>query len=367
MVDFALLPNGPKEQPLRDATQVFVHRTICWLLIFTATIGALMSIYHWTSPNPDPVSLVIPPIWTLIFAGLALRQWRQPQHSLSTIWTAWIMVVIALAAPAWIFVARALRTGESLVEILPPINAMFLPAVLGMVVFAQPRRAIQAAVFAWLVIAGPVLAYLATHTDQLHTPRGLDMAISLGPFVLLILLLIPYLKGLEHRFQRLEEQRERLQRLAERDALTGLYNRRAGEHWLGNVLVEPTSCSAILFDLDHFKSINDTHGHPAGDAVLQEVARRCARLLRREDVFARWGGEEFLVLLPHSSPAEAMNTANRLRLEINAEPMPIVGQISASFGLTEVRRDDSLSSLLQRADDALYRAKAEGRNRVVMG
>lgn len=123
--------------------------------------------------------------------------------------------------------------------------------------------------------------------------------------------------------------------------------------------------SLVIADIDHFKHINDTFGHPVGDTVLVEFAQRLAGECRDLDVIGRYGGEEFVILLPSTPLAGAVTLANKLRSVINHAPFDRVGPISASFGVAECVADEDWNSWLTRADKALYRAKSGGRNRVV--
>jgi two-component system, cell cycle response regulator len=159
------------------------------------------------------------------------------------------------------------------------------------------------------------------------------------------------------------------------DALTGLFNRRYMENQL-NTLVEQASArgkpmAVLALDIDHFKSINDTHGHDAGDDVLRDFAMRIKRSIRGIDLACRSGGEEFVVVMPETGIAVAATVAERLRRRIAAEPFTISAgarsiPVTLSIGIAALRgRDDSPASLLKRADQALYRAKRDGRNRVV--
>lgn len=163
--------------------------------------------------------------------------------------------------------------------------------------------------------------------------------------------------------------------LAMTDPLTGLYNRRYFDHHLDTALARQKTASKpfslIMLDIDHFKQINDTHGHPAGDRILVEFARRLERDIRGFDLAARYGGEEFVVMLPDADAALAEKVAERLRGNIEAESFETgeaVGKvaITCSLGVTTVCDDDDRISVLKRADECLYRAKAEGRNRVVV-
>ena len=120
----------------------------------------------------------------------------------------------------------------------------------------------------------------------------------------------------------------------------------------------------LLIDIDHFKRVNDEHGHAAGDRALVHVASVLAEGRRSYDIVGRWGGEEFLVVLPHEGPDAAHAIAEKIRRRLEESPLPPVGRLTASFGLTVWRDGDSAERLLARADAALYVAKREGRNRV---
>ncbi|MGE4295346.1 MAG: diguanylate cyclase [Campylobacterales bacterium] len=160
-----------------------------------------------------------------------------------------------------------------------------------------------------------------------------------------------------------------LQTQAFYDHLTKTYNRHKMteliERELAALQAEGVAVSLIMFDIDHFKRINDTFGHPAGDSVLVELSNRIAALLRREDIFARWGGEEFLIALPRASIETAASIAERLRLAVEERAFDEAGAVTCSFGVVEYRAQEGLHEGLKRCDDALYAAKRGGRNRVV--
>jgi two-component system, cell cycle response regulator len=159
------------------------------------------------------------------------------------------------------------------------------------------------------------------------------------------------------------------------DALTGLFNRRYMENHLGT-LVEQASArgkplAVLALDIDYFKSINDTHGHDAGDDVLRDFALRIKRSIRGIDLACRIGGEEFVIVMPETDMPVAATVAERLRRRIAAEPFTISAgsrsiPVTLSIGIAALRgRDDNAAGLLKRADQALYQAKRDGRNRVV--
>jgi diguanylate cyclase (GGDEF)-like protein len=162
-----------------------------------------------------------------------------------------------------------------------------------------------------------------------------------------------------------------LEQLARTDVLTGLANRRHADDVLRATIASArrhsrTLC-AVLIDIDRFKNVNDVHGHAAGDAVLREIAARLTDGLREEDVAARWGGEEFLLLLPDSP--EAGGVCERLRAAIAERPVNVHGllelRVSASFGWARWTGEETGEALLGRADVALYAAKTGGRVRGV--
>lgn len=169
-------------------------------------------------------------------------------------------------------------------------------------------------------------------------------------------------------------QKRHLEHLAMVDGLTGLRNRRwldeAFARQLARAVRAGQTLSLLMADIDHFKGLNDTHGHPFGDTVLQRVARTLADGLRPQDLLARYGGEEFAVLLPGIEVQNAVAIAERLRRAVEAEtgPAGAVGEhasrVTVSIGVAALQDQDTLPSLLGRADEALYRAKASGRNRV---
>jgi two-component system cell cycle response regulator len=158
------------------------------------------------------------------------------------------------------------------------------------------------------------------------------------------------------------------------DALTGLHNRRYMESHLGTLMEQATArcrpLSILILDIDFFKAVNDTHGHSGGDEVLEEFARRLKKAVRGIDLACRYGGEEFVVVMPDTDIAMATAVAERLRRRIAAEPFPInrnarTVKVTISIGIAAMRSsEDKPAEIIKRADQALYRAKREGRNRV---
>jgi len=165
--------------------------------------------------------------------------------------------------------------------------------------------------------------------------------------------------------RRLEEALERIRDIATRDELTGTYNRRFLVESLARELARAGRSgggfSVCVIDVDHFKAVNDTLGHAAGDDVLKQVAQIAGRGLRGIDVFGRFGGEEFLLLLPDTDRAGASVVAERIRAAVAAET-----RVTVTVGVAQQAGDDTAALVLARADQALYRGKAGGRNKVVV-
>lgn len=168
--------------------------------------------------------------------------------------------------------------------------------------------------------------------------------------------------------RRLAQAVRELERLASTDFLTGTVNRRQFEKLVEAEVVRSrrygNRLSQILLDVDRFKSINDRFGHAQGDRVLVELSRLLEANLREVDVLARWGGEEFVILLPQCDLEQAAAVAEKLRACLDAHRIDGVGRVTASFGVAEHADGESLGQWLQRVDRALYAAKCAGRNTV---
>lgn len=222
-----------------------------------------------------------------------------------------------------------------------------------------------------------VLAYLALDHGLRDVPP-LDvlsvrtLAIMRSFNVVCTFALLAYLA---HTYLQLVQRAERTMReLATTDPLTRLLNRRS---LLEQAEAErqalaqgelPAGMAFVLADIDHFKQINDQHGHAAGDAVLVHVSEVLRQAVREQDAVARWGGEEFLILMPGADLATARTVAERLRREVAAIAVPADGQtlhVSMTLGVSRLHADDTLDDAVHRADQALYRGKVGGRNRVV--
>jgi len=167
----------------------------------------------------------------------------------------------------------------------------------------------------------------------------------------------------------LKEQYKKVKRLSQTDHLTGLFNRQKLDEKLDYEINRATRYdsffSIIILDLDLFKVVNDTYGHQVGDIVLTEVSKILQQYTREIDVIGRWGGEEFMVICPETDGEGAEKLAENLRFMIEQQSFSVIGKKTASFGVSSYNQSDHVSTILDRADKALYQAKEQGRNRVV--
>jgi len=175
-------------------------------------------------------------------------------------------------------------------------------------------------------------------------------------------------KLVDKRTKELNEAIREISVLATTDKLTGLFNRLKIEEYLENELQRTKrynhQFSVILIDIDYFKNINDTYGHLVGDQVLVDFGEILKKRIRQTDIVGRWGGEEFLVVCPETSLNESTNLAESIRQAIENSKFNTIDKLTASFGIANYLENDTIDSIVKRADDALYQAKKNGRNRV---
>ena len=208
------------------------------------------------------------------------------------------------------------------------------------------------------------LPYLALHIDGRYTNFTVQLHVVSAAMIATLYFFSRY----QHQLRVAQATVGQLSQLSNTDALTQLSNRRGMASAIDAELVryaeQGSTFAVMLFDIDHFKVINDRLGHGAGDAALVTLARRATEVFRGIGDLGRWGGDEFVVLVRNVDPDDASRMADALCVHVASEPLPGDWPITISCGVTAVRRGDNIDSLLQRADAALYAAKSAGRNRV---
>lgn len=329
------------------------------------------------------LSLIIIPIYHLVeWLAFEISPALLAQHGL---WRAQAMVV-ALVALAWCLYHRQGRGAVIVLRVLAlSLMVMMFGLLFANIVTAvgDPHRMIHGLIMTTFAIAlislrgAPELAFyflapLLTMLAVLHlsgSPMRSIVPLLLEPVMMLGVGLIASELLYRTRMQSFAA-REELKQLASTDPLTGLNNRRFIEPQLEGEVSRAkrhnSHFSVLLADLDHFKQVNDQYGHDIGDGVLREIALRISSQLRREDRAARWGGEEFLVLLPETEIEQAMIVAEKIRAVVGEQPIKVDGftiPLTISLGVASTAGDSDARTLVRRADQALYRAKQSGRNR----
>jgi diguanylate cyclase (GGDEF)-like protein len=357
-----LLTRDPKQR-LR-----LVHSGLASTLMLVAVL--LMHVMTWLGVN-DGSGLWV---WTVVSLSglvtmfLAIRLGWSAGLEDPSLTVPQLLYAVGCTAAAY----RIAGAGHGVALLMVAIVLMF-----GM--FGLKRRQ------AWLICAYTVATFaLAMHLGVAAQPGVYEPRVQASYFVSLVLFVCG-LMAVSGRVaamrQRLRAQRtelvqafERIHRLATQDELTGLPNRRAmtdlleaeqhrsaraGHQW-----------SVAVLDVDHFKRVNDFHGHAAGDEALRTVARVCAAMVRKYDSVSRWGGEEFVLLFRDIDPQLAVAAAERVRTRLEVTPVcygDTIFAVHASIGVAAHRRGEDAARTLSRADRALYEAKASGRNRVLGG
>ena len=269
--------------------------------------------------------------------------------------------------------------------IATPIRGAILTLLLVALVFCsfglEPRRSHQVSTFAIVLLAVTMVWCVHTRPDVFPVKVELVHFVLASSMMIAMVSLTNQFNWLRDRLKKqkteLEAQRNELSvalsqihHIAMRDDLTGLPNRRHMNDVLGDAEQRhrraPGTLCIALIDIDHFKSINDTYGHAAGDDILRSFAHQVRALLRSEEILARWGGEEFLLMLPNTGQDDGMQVMERLKRELGS--MPVQGfddglRISFSSGLAAMAADETIIDTIRRADKAMFRAKSLGRNR----
>lgn len=235
-------------------------------------------------------------------------------------------------------------------------------------IMLQRRAAVRLSLMLYVVIGGLVLARVFFVEPS---PTGSQTNVLMQQYLLgnATILVFLWLMGSFHMKAALADtEKKMLSRLANTDPLTGLWNRRQLSSACGAALtratLEKNPSSLIVMDIDHFKTVNDAHGHERGDAVLQSIADLLQTESRDSDIVARYGGEEFAILLPACDLTTAREVAERLRVRIEALDFSEGIRLTSSFGVAESHKNDTYDTIFRRADRALYEAKQQGRNAV---
>lgn len=338
-------------EPIRERRPQFwqVAKRGCQIAV-TVDVAFFFLFHALGSPILAWVNVVSVAMYVIAYRALVKRQNRL---AIGLIWTETVLhTALGIVMVGW-------ESGHYYYLL------MFIPA---MFVSADIRVAVAALFALWAFYVGLYLLSWFIDPVQPIAPAAL-----LGVYLFNLSVVFAMFSYLSFYYlTHVTATSRKLQRLATTDPLTNLFNRRhltyLAEKELARSERSGHPLSFLILDLDHFKVINDRHGHEAGDRVLKDVAALIWQQLRKQDLLARWGGEEFLAILPDTGLDGALVSAERIRAALLANdwysPAGAPMEVTISAGVSEFRLGDDLTSAINRADRALYRSKESGRNRV---
>jgi diguanylate cyclase len=332
-------------------------------------VGVLSILVVWAiglkQNNLTTANIFILPVLALVFLSLTILYWRQivPLRVFEL-----IVYGLVLAYGLCQF-ASAIMTITFLNNSLSPTFTLWLPFIyiLGFLILSTNRALLLSTLFFLATLILGVASWIHFQLAGLPFPN-ITLLVQIyfaGGFYIAVLYLVSHIKELYFSEHGLAND---MSKLAMIDSLTQVDNRRLLTQLLKEEVTRAERhalpLSILLFDLDRFKTINDSFGHNAGDVVLQEVAGVLRQAIRTSDPFGRWGGDEFLVVATNTDGNQAVELADRLRETLENCAFSTAGKVTASFGITTYESGDSPETLIRRADMGLYKAKSGGRNRV---
>ena|SRR5215212_1191541 len=337
----------------------------------TATLAGLPAIVLvWVSMRPEGlVGNVAFAVFVLFYLACVLALWSR----VASIQLVERVMFFGVVLFAFVHLPYVLYANDTLAGARTTITEVSFTTLTVLYVVAylifDSRKALRISLALFGLELCLVLVKAISEAPGGMNPGELLWALRMHAFMGAVIALIYASSYLKDQLIQQREMAEAMHRLAHTDQLTGVSNRRE----LYSELQKETNkserygrpLSIIFFDLDNFKTVNDTCGHDCGDEVLREVVRITGRVLRTTDRVGRWGGEEFVVLAPETDLEEARGLAERLRLEIANHRYGPAPAITASLGFAGYEAGDTPETLIKRADQALYKAKILGRNRTI--
>jgi diguanylate cyclase len=360
---FVLIPDADPKQALR-IRRYLMGASISLVVVFLLAVSYSQGMLGLqVLVEATAIICALTALLYLVFRSGLNRRFADPSLTMEQIVLATMVMVYVM------YQAERMRGVLMIVYLMPFLFGVFR---------LERVRLLLLVLLALLAYAGMVLLSAYARPGVVDAATEVTLFVVLGTVLPWFAAMGGYIQSLRKRLNQsnreLQQALEKVHDLSIRDELTGMYNRR----YLAEALHREkarfdrsgSDFSVCLLDIDHFKRINDECGHAAGDAVLQEFARLTQSSLRAGDMCGRFGGEEFMLLLPHTKPERAMVIAERLRLTVAHRDFPGVPtprRITATTGIAAYRPGEDTAQTIARADAALYRGKAQGRNCVVLG
>jgi diguanylate cyclase (GGDEF)-like protein len=330
---------------------------LCGIAVVHLVSRPFPTLYLWVQAWSLVCTVGLVVVYALIRSGFS-RRWRDPAMTL-------FQITSSLTCAAFAYVIA----GPERNVVLPMVAVILVFGAFGL----SQRQMVFVMAYGLALFALAVAGAYAWHEGRGPSPAVswatlLMTAILLGSSTLLNLRIAATREKLQQQKRSIERERS----LAMRDALTGLPNRRYMQDYMQLEAQRAQRAAVSLLiaqlDLDHFKAVNDTHGHAAGDEVLRAFAARVGTFIRASDVLARWGGEEFVLMMTQATPEEGAGVLERVRAGVAGTPLALSTGIpvplTVSIGAAQRMPGESPADWLHRADMALYAAKSRGRNRV---
>lgn len=345
---------------------LFSIRATYIALAFYSVFGVSVGLSNLIFSTGHIIDFVIPTSCGILIAWLLVYLHKSPEaRHTATVKYLFFLTIYSFVTPSWYFTVGAEIYDWKLVEEFPPISGVILIAI-SVLIAMVPKSWLRYTMIMWGAICLPILVYLITHPSEISTARGREMMIFFGPGGILFFIVLSYQRDVLLRFQLAEQHLKSSRRQADHDELTNICNRRGLINWLSEQAKSDPKISGLVIDIDHFKHINDTHGHQTGDTVLKEVARLLEACLSSQSCLARWGGDEFVIFLNNQSDEQVKRIAHTCWQSISGHHFPLIGQVTCSIGGAPNIESNDIDVIIRSADACLYQAKRQGRNQVVV-
>lgn len=344
---------------------LFSIRATSIALFLYCLFGTGVGLSNYIFPTGHFIDYFIP-ISSGLLIGILLLYFRKAPEArqIATVKSLFFITVYSFVTPAWYFTLGSELNDWVFVDEFPPISGVILIATAVLIVMV-PNNWLRYMVVLWCSVCAPILIYLIAHPDELSTARGREMVVFFGPGGALFFIVLSYQRDLILQFTKVEAHLKHSRRLADHDELTKICNRRGLIYWLSKNVKDKPNISGLIIDIDHFKHINDSFGHEAGDSILKQVSRLLEDCVSSQGCLARWGGDEFVILINNMPAHQVEQLANQCLMTIREHDFPIVGRITCSIGVGINIESTDIDSIIRNADASLYKAKQLGRNQVI--